>query len=247
MSPSAAERPELTQLDPELRTERGGPAQHAAALIGFLILIGLGTWQLQRLQWKTALIAQIAASVSAPPGPLAEALGRSDPDYAHVILDCPTLTTTPVVRLYSVSDDGPARRAITACPIAAGPYRSILVDRGFLKGGELTAPAAAAPTGPIVGLLQKPEKTSPFAPVHTSAGQDWYSRDIAGMAKELSAERPAPLILLLERPAPEGGDPAPSATPKTLSNNHLGYALTWYGLAAALAGVYIAFLRRQRR
>eukprot|EP01039_Chlorochromonas_danica_P018290 gene18290-21958_t len=69
---------------------------------------------------------------------------------------------------------------------------------------------------------------------------------MGGMAKELSAERPAPLILLLERPAPTGGDPAPSATPKTLSNNHLGYALTWYGLAAALAGVYIAYLRRQQ-
>ena len=67
------------------------------------------------------------------------------------------------------------------------------------------------------------------------------------MAKELSAQSPAPVMLLLERPAPSGGDPVPSAAPKTLSNNHLGYALTWYGLAAALAGVYIAFLRRKRR
>ena len=233
-----------------MKTDRGGPAQHAVALVCFLILIGLGTWQLQRLQWKTGLVAQIAASVSAPPRPLADVLKPGDADkadYAHVLLDCPTLTATPIVRLYSVGDDGPARRAITACAISAGPYRSILVDRGFLKGGELTAPAAAAPTRPIVGLLQKPEKTSPFAPVHTAAGQDWYSRDIAGMAKELSAQSPAPVMLLMERPAPAGGDPVPSAAPRTLSNNHLGYALTWYGLAAALAGVYIAFLRRKRR
>ena len=186
----------------------------------------------------------------APPRQLADVLRQGDADradYAHVVLDCPTLTATPIVRLYAVGDDGPARRAITACAISAGPYRSILVDRGFLKGGELTAPAADAPTGPIVGLLQKPEKASLFAPVHTGRGQDWYSRDIAGMAGELSAQSPAPVMLLLERPAPAGGDPAPSAAPRTLSNNHLGYALTWYGLAAALAGVYIAFLRRQRR
>jgi len=66
------------------------------------------------------------------------------------------------------------------------------------------------------------------------------------MAAALHAARPAPVTLMLERPAPEGGLPRPAPVPTNIPNNHLGYAITWFGLAAALVGVYLAMLFRRR-
>ena len=66
------------------------------------------------------------------------------------------------------------------------------------------------------------------------------------MAAALSAPRPLPVTLMMESPAPIGGGPHPSAIPAEIPNRHLEYALTWFGLAAALAGVYIAMLLRRR-
>jgi surfeit locus 1 family protein len=65
------------------------------------------------------------------------------------------------------------------------------------------------------------------------------------MARALGAHAPAPLFLMLESPAPRGFGPTPSALPAEIPNNHLQYAVTWFGLAAALLGVYLASLWRR--
>jgi len=71
----------------------------------------------------------------------------------------------------------------------------------------------------------------------------WYRRDLSAMARALDVDPAAlvPFHVLLESPAPAGGWPRPEALPEPPRNPHLGYALTWFGLAAALAGVYMAF------
>ncbi len=223
---------------------------HGFALLVFILLCGLGVWQVQRLQWKTRLLARIAEAQSAPAEPLSAVLSRLedklDVDYVRVQFLCPGLTLTPTVRVYGVREIGPGRRVVTACPIESGPYRNILVDRGFLNSTE--APKGSGLTiDPVVGVLRRPDPPNAFTPPHTGPGADWYNRDIKGMAAELKADAPAPVILMLESPAPAGGDPAPSPVPVNISNNHLSYAVTWFGLAAALVGVYIAFLRRTRK
>jgi surfeit locus 1 family protein len=67
------------------------------------------------------------------------------------------------------------------------------------------------------------------------------------MAAVLHAEAPAPVFLMLESPAPSGPGPQPAPLPTDIPNRHLEYALTWYGLALALLGVYIAKLLRDRK
>ena len=221
---------------------------HISVVIALLVLGSLGVWQLYRLQWKTALLERIAASQTAPPEPLAPVLNRiADKvpvDYVRVQLNCPALETAPVERLYGVGDDGAQVRLIAACPIEAGPYRSLLVDRGFAH--DPVPPGAASLSAPLIGVLRRPEKKSWLTPPHTAPGAVWYSRDIDGMAKALHAPSPAPLMLMLESPAPAAGNPKPSPTPVNISNNHLIYALTWFGLALALISVYIAMLRKKR-
>jgi surfeit locus 1 family protein len=220
-------------------------------LVGVAILSGLGVWQVKRLQWKTHLLARVAALQTAPPEPLSVVLNRIadgvDVDYTPVVFTCPSLTSTPVQRVYAVGDEGAGDRIVTACPLPpGGPYRSILVDRGFMASGDVARlkPDPEPVAGPVVGVLRKGAKADALTPKH-AAGGEWFSRDLPGIAAALGADRPAPVFLFLERPAPKGFGPTPMPVPTDIPNNHLGYAITWFGLALALVGVYIASLLRR--
>ncbi|HTK34795.1 MAG TPA: SURF1 family cytochrome oxidase biogenesis protein [Caulobacteraceae bacterium] len=215
------------------------------------ILATLGTWQMQRRAWKEGLLARIEALKAAPAEPLDVVLRRLpdqvDVEYVRVQTACPDLETLPTLRLYTVRDGMSGYRLIAACPVNAGPYSSILVDRGFIPREVADVPSApAALQRPITGILHKGESGSVFTP-QNRPGRDWYRRDVPAMAKALKADRPAPMFLMLENPAPHGPGPQPAPLPADIPNRHLEYALTWYGLAVALLGVYIAKLVRDRK
>jgi surfeit locus 1 family protein len=223
-----------------------------AVSVGIVILLGLGVWQVQRLQWKTALLARIAALQSAPSEPLDVVLHRirdgGEVDFVRVQTTCPSLQQTPVLHLYAILDGVMGDRAITACPIASGSYRSLLVDRGFVPADLVGKIAPGPPTpGPVIGVLRKTEKPNWLSPPNSVLKNDWHTRDIPAMAKALSAPAPAPVILMLERPGPTGFGPRPAAIPTDIPNNHLGYALTWFGLAIGLAVSYIGSFKRPKR
>lgn len=229
-----------------------GPGLGAAitVLVCLAILIGLGVWQLQRLTWKEGVLARIAALQAAPARPLAQVLkAGGDLDFVRVSFDCPDLEQRPVLRLFAVKDGAPGYRLIAACP-ASGGYSSILVDRGFATFDQ--APAAmktgrAMLPGPVIGVLRKGDPPTFVTPKNRVAENLWYSRDVAAMAAQLHASAPAPVYLMIERPAPVSGLPVPAPVPPDIPNRHLEYALTWFGLAAALIGVYSAMLLRRRR
>ncbi|MGC1301061.1 MAG: SURF1 family protein, partial [Caulobacteraceae bacterium] len=183
------------------------PVSLTAVLVCFAILLGLGVWQVKRLAWKEGLLARIAALQSAPPEPLGVVLhrlgDRGEVDFVRVQASCPTLQQTPTLRLYAILDGVMGYRLITACPIEAGPYRSLLVDRGFAPNEQIDQ--AATPqgsiAGPIVGVLRKPEPHSWTTPVNTPSRGDWRARDLPTMAAALKAVAPAPVFLMLEQPA----------------------------------------------
>lgn len=224
----------------------------ALVAVAFTILVGLGVWQVQRLGWKTRLIAHVAALQGAPPRPLASVLAQlsrgEDVDFTRAEASCPTLEATPTLRLYALQETM-GYRLITACPLSGSSFRSILVDRGFVAREDVgkVRTNAEALTGSIAGVLRTGDKPGWFTPKHAAAGADWYGRDIPAMAAELGAPAPAPIFLMLERPAPRGFGPTPAPLPGEISNPHLGYAITWFGLAAALVGVYAAAVLRRRR
>ena len=216
-----------------------------ATAIAFAILIGLGVWQIKRLHWKEGLLAQIAALQQAPPRPINAALRT---DFTRVRADCPDIETTPFLELFTVYQARPGFRVITACPLSSGPYRTILVDRGFIDqtaAAGLKIGMGRRLTTPIVGVLRRGDLRNFLTPANQPGQGLWYWRDIGAMAAQLGAPDPAPTFLMLERPAPLGLGPAPAALPVDIPNNHLGYALTWFGLAAALLGVYLASLWRR--
>ena len=222
--------------------------------IALAILIGLGFWQVQRLHWKEGLLARIHALQAAPPQPLAVVLRQvsagADVDYTRVSADCPDIETGAFVKLWSVPDERSGFRIIAACRLAAPPYASILVDRGFMvqdDAAKLAPGQGARLIAPITGVLRKGDKANFFTPPNQPAQNLWYSRDVPAMAHALGVSAPAPVFLMLESPAPKGFGPPPAPLPTDIPNNHLQYAVTWFGLAAALAGVYLAMLWRRRQ
>jgi surfeit locus 1 family protein len=220
--------------------------------IAFAILVGLGTWQVQRLHWKEGLLARIAALQAAkavPVGPVLDRAARGgDVDFTRVEVECPGLGAAPFLELYSVREGEAGSRLVSACKVNAAAYRSILVDRGFVPDTVSARPPVdpddRTPTH-LVGVLRKPEHGNLFSPPNTP--KRWYTRDTPAMAAALKASDPAPLFLMAEtstNPGWKGLVPAP--IPADIPNRHLEYALTWYGLAAALLGVYAAMLLRRR-
>ena len=227
-----------------------------AVAIAFAILAGLGTWQLQRLQWKEALLARIAALQAAPAQPLEPVLDRvakgADADYTRVVALCPHIGSAPFLELYFLRDGQAGSRLISACAVQGGPYRSILVDRGFVPDTisarppvGASAPSDPAAAVPVTGVLRKADRGNLFSPKNAPGG--WYTREVASMAAALRAPAPAPIFLVAETSTnPEWKALVPAPVPVDIPNNHFEYALTWYGLAAALLGVYAAMLLRAR-
>ena len=228
---------------------------HLFALAAFALLVTLGVWQLQRLAWKRDILARIEALNGAAAAPVEQVLARAaagqDVNYIRVVADCPGLDQAPMLRLFVVYERTAGFLAISACRVGEGPYRSVLVDRGFVAeadAGRLPGRAPApSPHRAVVGLLRDPGEPILVTAKNRPAENRWYGRDVAAMARALGADRPAPVFLMLESPPPPGFGPKPAPLPVQVSNRHLGYAVTWFGLAAALVGVWLAYVLRKPR
>lgn len=206
---------------------------------GVAILLSLGFWQLDRMVWKRELIAAVAARAGEDPR---EATGRETQtasEHRSVRATGRYAAEPAQLRfLTSIKGVGPGFRLIAPFVLESGAR--IMVDRGFAP--ETVAPrhqpAPAPPEGPqeLLGVLRWPNESSRFTPAPNRAEGIWFARDVASMAAALRAE---PVLLVLSPPvSADGREPLPSAWPAPvqekidLPNNHLGYALTWFSLAA---------------
>lgn len=210
-----------------------------------VLLLSLGVWQVQRLQWKQGLIAQAEAAASRPPVPVMQAYTPAG-EFRKVILDCPGLATAPFVELQTIEDGQAGVRLVSVCPLPSEPFVT-LVDRGFVPDTVSARPPVQQSSEPvrIVGQLRMPVPPSDFAP--PPEGRHFYARDHQAMARALGVRDwlASPMIYATTSSNPDWPALRPSAPPAAFSNNHLGYAMTWFGLAIVLVGFYIALLRRR--
>lgn len=213
--------------------------------LAFALLCGLGVWQVQRMQWKNGLIDQAEAAAVLPPAPLVEVLALHDPAFRKVLVDCPGLATAPYVELQTIHEGQAGVRLISACRPVDFPA-AFLIDRGFVADNISARPPVAASTAPfrVVAELREAPPPGPMA-LPVDKGR-FFARDTPGMARALGVADPDPNTLFaLTSSNPEWQALQPSAPPAAFSNNHLGYALTWFGLALALAVFYVVLLRRR--
>lgn len=231
-------------------------------LVGLAILVSLGVWQLQRLQWKEALIARVenrlGAAPLAAPGPSEWArLDLTDAEYQPVTVTGRFLNAEEIRVVYTLTDPkGPAGGIgyLVMTPFETDGGWMVYVNRGFVPR-DRADPATRAEgqidgVTTVVGLFRKPSGRSWFTPADDPARNAWFSRDPAvfAAAQALPSGTVAPYIVDANfDPGLPGGLPQGGETIVSFPNNHLQYAVTWFGLALALVGVFVAFARSRLR
>ena len=202
------------------------------------LLLFLGTWQVERLRWKNDLIARIAASEAAPAAPLREppemlsrvrATGRFD--HAREAL-------------LGLEVRGPVLGAHVVTPLLREGAPPVLVNRGWVPL-ERSAPVAR-PEGMVTleGWVHPGDRPNMFSARDDTAARRFFTFDPPAIGAALGLPEVAPYGLVALGPG-GGGLPEPARTLPRPTNNHLGYAITWYGLALSLVGVLAALALRR--
>ncbi|OHV85598.1 SURF1 family protein [Ensifer sp. LCM 4579] len=224
--------------------------------LAFAVLIGLGTWQMQRLEWKEGLIAAIAERRAARPLSLGEieAMAEEGTDIDYRAVSVTGVFDHGRERHFFATHQGRTGYHVFT-PLMLGDGRALFVNRGFVpfekKDASTRSEGQLSGTVTITGLARPKlaEKPSSLVPDNDIAKNIFYWKDLDAMAASagITADHVLPFFVDVDASQNPGGLPIGGVTQFDLPNNHLQYALTWYGLAAALVGVTGAFLYRRKR
>ncbi len=242
-----------------------GPSNRAliaaafATVISLAILISLGNWQMQRLAWKEGLIAQMQeraygeAGEILPPEQWAQYVPQ-DEEYRRVSVTGRFLHEDEVAvhGLMPTSTRGnPVQGFYLLTPLEIEPGARVFVNRGFVPTSmrDPAARPAAPPRGEVslTGLVRAPEERALFVPENIPQDERWMVRDIAQMAEARGLAGVAPFYIDAEFDPSAPDWPRAGATVLDPPNNHLQYALTWYGLGAVLVVIFLIYARPRLR
>jgi surfeit locus 1 family protein len=223
------------------------PGFTIAAAIMTAILIGLGVWQVERLHWKLDLIATMDRKMHAAPVAV-DGEGRPfawvpQNDYARVALNG-RFDNSKESYVFTTGPGGmPVYHVLTPFMTDAG--HAYLVDRGMVPIDKRD-PAGRAQgqvegETHIVGIWRTPDGTGLFTPAPDLAHRVWYARDVKAIAASDHVSLAAPVVIEADAAPNPAGWPKGGQTVVDVPNNHLSYAITWFGLAAGLIGVYFAY------
>lgn len=208
-------------------------------LAGVGFLCGLGIWQVQRMYEKRDQLEEMTAGISVPAVPVPVQLDPEKDRYRPVTAEGRFTGET----LYVLSGKpmiGAGVQVVSVLEMAGG--RRLLVDRGFLpdddKHKELTVRAVK-----ITGNLMWPRDSNDYTPPPDPKTGLWFGRDAVAMAALLKTE---PTFIVAREPTGDGIEAMPVDT-SSIPNDHWGYAITWFLLAAVWAVMTVALVWRIRR
>jgi surfeit locus 1 family protein len=248
-------------------TRRGVASFGAFTLLMVALFVGLGLWQLQRRTEKHALIAALTerlagAPEALPPASQWSALTPARDEFRRVSFAA-TYEAVPDAMVYSsgsaIREDisGPGTWAFLPARLPDG--ETVVVDAGFVpntmqeRGQQDRAVARLITNQPVTltGYLRFPEKAGMLTPAENLAKRLWFTRDHLAMARALGwggDGRPvAPFYVDLEQPVPSSDVPKPGPLDVHLKDDHMQYAITWFGLAGAVVIAFGVWWRAQRR
>jgi cytochrome oxidase assembly protein ShyY1 len=230
-------------------------------LVMVALFAGLGIWQLQRRVEKHRLIAALTERLAATPEALPPpaqwgGLTPSADEFRRVHFTA-TYAPLPDAMVYSsgsaVREDiaGPGTWAFVPGRLATG--ETIVINAGFVQNTMQERPqqdraVARLITGApvmLTGYIRFPEKAGMLTPTENLAKRLWFTRDHLAMARALGWGKVAPFYIDLEAPVPESGIPKPGPLEVHLKDDHLQYAVTWFGLAGAVLIAFGVWLRGQ--
>lgn len=229
-----------------------GPA--ITTMLALVVLTGLGTWQLQRREWKLGILERIDQRIHGESISLTEArklwARDRDVDYYRVLL-VGRFHNDQERYLYTVIDGQAGWQVITPLETRGGDI--VLVSRGFvpeaLKDPTTRQAGQTAEQVELVGLARASEVRTWFTPDNTPAANRWFWRDVPALTASLPADLAAkavPFVVEAEASPVPLGWPRGGVTRLAIPNRHLEYALTWFGLAAALLVIFYVYARYRR-
>lgn len=231
------------------------PGRLWAALVvatAVVVLIGLGVWQLQRLEWKEALIAERVAQGALPPTALPATFGPDEAlDYRKVAVHGRFLHDRELYLESRTRKSQIGLHVIT--PLVLDDGRTLLVDRGWVPKGARDparrAEGQLAGEVTLEGALRRGGwgGLEMFRPANQPAENVWLWSDLPAMAAAAGLQNPITEVYLIAGPAAlPGGLPIGREIEIDLPNDHLGYALTWFALAGALLVIVALVLLKKR-
>jgi cytochrome oxidase assembly protein ShyY1 len=241
---------------------RRGLGLAAFTVVMVAILTSLGVWQLQRRAEKHALIAILSERLAEQPSGLPSradwaALSPAKDEFRRVSFSA-TYESRPDAMIYTFGsgvrpDTGLGTWAFLPAQLPSGG--TVIVNTGFVPNtmqdrGQQDRAVSPLVTGQPVamtGYLRFPEKAGLLTPSPSRDKRLWFSRDTGAIAQALGWTNVAPFYIDLEAPVPASGVPKPGPLDVHLKDDHLQYAITWFGLAAAVAFTFGAWWRSQRR
>jgi len=229
--------------------------------VGLTVLCALGYWQVQRLHWKEALISQVNARVQLEPvlleNMLKDEISREAHEYTPVKV-AGTFDYSKEIYFFTTDRKGASGWNIHS-PFMLDNGKVLIVNRGFVyfseKDVEQRLTAKSKQEQEIMGLVRVPfvEKPGSF-PDNNLKKREFYWRDLSTIYESLNIPQvnQVPVILdMNEIPVPASvtkeGWPTGGTTIISFTNNHLQYAVTWFGLALTLLGVGGFFLYSRSR
>jgi cytochrome oxidase assembly protein ShyY1 len=243
-------------------TRRGIAGLGIFTALTLALLIGLGVWQLQRRVEKQALIAQLIERLAATPETLPppaqwSALTPARDEFRRVRFSA-VYESRPDAMVYSAGSairediSGPGTWALLPARLPTG--ETIVINTGFVQNtmqdrGQQDRAVARLVTGqPVVltGYIRFPESAGALTPPENIAKRLWFTRDHLAIARGLGWGEVAPFYIDLETPAPESGIPKPGPLEVHLKDDHLQYAITWFGLAGVVLIAFGVWLKGQR-
>ena len=227
-------------------------------LAALAVLVALGTWQLGRGAWKEALIAQLDRKLSAPPADVPPRerwpqLNAGRDEFRRVAFPAEFLPGQEALVYSSGSPlrpdaTGPGYWVFAPARLTGGSV--VVVNRGFVPEGRQDPKSRAqgqrSGVVEIVGAMRWPEARGTFTPADDPAKSLWFARDPAAMAVAKNWGNVAPFYVDQEAPPAPGGLPRVGPLKPSLPNNHLQYAVTWYGLALVILISALLFWRARR-
>jgi surfeit locus 1 family protein len=214
----------------------------------FIFTLGLGVWQMERREWKRDILDRIAVNQAAAPMPLDDLL-KGDPlrrEYGRVTLSGSFLHDNEFhLAARSLKNDVGVQ---VVTPVRTDDGKIVLFDRGWVpstrKEPAKRAEGQVAGKIELTGIVRRSQVQRQFAPDNVPDKNVWFHVDVPLMRKMAGgAPDPALDTFFLDadaRPNP-GGVPIGGQTRLDIANDHLQYALTWFGIALAMAGVYLAY------
>lgn len=223
------------------------------------ILLSLGSWQVKRLNWKNNLIETINSRIHLPPQALpdpgiwrelnleelnyrvVEARGKFDHrEEVHIFTQ-----VTPRKEKYG----GTGFWVMVPFHLESGGV--VLVNRGFVpekfKQRHTRRHSEIEGQQTIIGIIKTDQGTNYFTPESDYKNNIWFTRNIGAIVEHLELTNAAPFSIALKKSGTDKSLPQPREISVNLPNNHLGYAITWFGLALTLIGVFVAFSFKSRQ